>query len=302
MNSKQLAHQVAMAVTRRGISQITLDAAQELIEALNLSLATWLQMLAQDRRITTFGAKTVASVTQSIQVVSGSKEFAYTLGGGAYPVGGFASESDAIGATVQLAGTVSRNQLQGPGRLLLPHTGASGTVSMTIFGDAVHLPADCWSVEGEVLLTTGYGVPVKVLQHSNARQFEIERTFYTGEPREWWMESISPLTEEESRRFVLRVWPRPDTSYSLRIPIGLFPSAFTHEDLHEARSLPFQPLEASLFISMAKGIFAASSYADPKVNIAGLQSTGERATEQLRTLTGRPTSTQADYVGTPYGY
>jgi hypothetical protein len=115
------------------------------------------------------------------------------------------------------------------------------------------------------------------------------------------MESIAPLQEEDSRRFVLRVWPMPDRLYAIRLPITTFPTSFTMEDLFEARSLPLNSMEQSLFTMQAKGAFVSSSARAVNVDVNVVMAMATRAQGQLEKLQ-RPIHTQPESVGTPYGY
>jgi hypothetical protein len=301
MNSKQLGHHVCKAVTGLDLSALPMDGRQELCDAINLTLAEWLQMLPQERRITTFGAATSAAIVQEINIVSGAKAFLY-VAGLPYPAGGFASEENAIGSTALVEGAVGRNQLQAPGELLMPYLGSTNpSARLTLYGDALHLPASTWTVEGEVKLITSERDSGRPLLYHPGRATMTNEPF-TSSPKEWWLEPIAPMQEEESRKFVLRVWPLPDGPYALRIPVGHFPHAFQIEDFFEKRSVSFSPIEASLFVAMAKGSFLdSSSHVSPKTNLQGLSNAAAAARIQMRNIQ-RPLSTQPEFLGTPYGY
>jgi hypothetical protein len=302
MNSKQLANSVCKGITGRDLSDVPLNVAQELLDALNLTLAEWLQMLPADRRIVAYGATMRAPLVQMVNIVNGAKGFVYVSSGGAYPAGGYASEEDALGSTLQIDGMASRNQLQSAGTLLMPYLGPTSTNQrMTIYGDAVHLPAETWVVEGDVTLATAGGEPFRGLTYNPQRwKFRNDQALI-AEPREWWMDSLAPLQEEDSRRFVLRVWPLPDRLYSIRLPICVFPIAFTMEDLFEARSLPLNSMEQSLFTMQAKGAFVTTTAKAENVDANGVLVTAQRASEQLKQLQ-RPIHTQTEFIGTPTGY
>jgi|GEM_PF-5797832 len=301
MNSKQLGHHVCKAVTGLDLSALPMDGRQELCDAINLTLAEWLQMLPQERRITTFGAATSAAIVQEINIVSGAKAFLY-VAGLPYPAGGFASEENAIGSTALVEGAVGRNQLQAPGELLMPYLGSTNpSARLTLYGDAIHLPADTWVIEGDITVVSEQLEARRILRHNPQRPTRAEDAM-TSSPQEWWLEPIAPMQEEESRKFVLRVWPLPDGPYALRIPVGHFPHAFQIEDFFEKRSLSFSPIEGSLFIAMAKGSFLdSSSHVSPKTNLQGLSNAAAAARIQMRNIQ-RPLSTQPEFLGTPYGY
>jgi hypothetical protein len=302
MNSKQLANTVCVAITGRALGDVPLHVGQELLDALNLTLAEWLQMLPKERRMTDYGTGLRGPVAQAVQIVQGSKGFAYVAGGGAYPAGGYASEEEAIGATVILDGISSRNQLQAPVTLQFPHLGTTkANASMTIYGDAVHLPASAWAVDGDVSLVTAGGEPSGRLTYHPGRVMQRNEGGIVGQPREWWMESIAPLQEEDSRRFVLRVWPLPDIAYAVRVPVTLFPAAFTMEDLFEVRSLPFNSMEQSLFAMLAKGAFVSSSARAESVDGNAVTNAATRAAGQLDKLQ-RPIHSQPGLLGTPLGF
>jgi hypothetical protein len=156
-------------------------------------------------------------------------------------------------------------------------------------------------VEGDVMLVTNERDSGKKLNYRPDRATQYFDAL-SGAPREWWLEPIAPLEEADSRKFVLRVWPLPDAAYTLRIPVGLFPTAFTIEDFFLTRSLSFAPLESSLFTAMAKGAFLnASSHASEKLNAQGLANAADSARTQMQGLQ-RPLSTQSTFFGTPHGY
>jgi hypothetical protein len=305
MTSKQLAYHVLKGVTKLELSAAPINVLQELLDGLNLALATWLNMLPQERRGTTFGGIVRAPVTQPVSIVSQAKQFAYVAGGSAYPVGGYASEEDALGCSVYLPGMAHQNQLMAPVTLLYPFLGStSSNAPMTMYGDAVHLPDSAWAVEGTVSLIAKDGAPLTILAHNPNRAEMIPlHPRETGSPREWWMESLNPLTEADSRRFVLRIWPLPTTEYVLRVPVGLFPRAFKMDDIFEDRSLPFQDIEGSLFTTFAKSqLVGVCSSIDPTVNLQSLMQAGGTAFTQLESLVTRRLDTTQAEVGTPYGW
>lgn len=305
MTAKQLAFHVLKGVTKLDLAEAPMNVLQELLDGLNLALASWLNILPQERRGTTFGGIVRAPVNLPISIVSQAKQFAYVSGGGAYPVGGYASEEDALGGSVYLPGMAHQNQLMAPVTLLYPYLGTTGSnVAMTIYGDAVHLPESAWAVEGTVSLISRDGAPLTILAHNPNRAEMIPlHPRETGSPREWWMESLNPLTEADSRRFVLRIWPLPTTEYVIRIPVGLFPQAFKMEDIFEDRSLPFHDIEGSLFTSFAKSqLIGICTAIDSTVNLQALIQAGATAFTELEKLVTRPLDTTQGEVGTPYGW
>jgi hypothetical protein len=300
MTSKQLGHQVCKAVSGLDLSELPMDGRQELCDTINLTLAEWLQMLPADRRVMPFGAAVQHPILQVVNIVQGARGFLY-VSGTPYPAGGFASEENALGSSAILEGSAVRNQLQQPGSLLLPYQGAtSSSVRMSLYADAVHLPADTWQVAGDVMITSPNSGEGQALRYNPHRPAEYRDNF-TGQPREWWMEPLTPLREEDSRKFVLRLWPAPDRFYTLHIPIGIFPQAFVIEDFFENRSLPLNPLEASLMTMMAKGAFLTSSFVSEAANVSGIQNGAASARTQMQNLQ-RPLSTQPEFLGTPHGF
>jgi len=306
MTSKQLAHHVLKSITGYDLATASLDAQQELLDALNLRLADWLMILPEDRRVSPFGATVRAPLSQPIQVVAGAKGFAY-LNAPPYPAGGYASESAALGATVVVNGDSAANMLRAPGELLHPYTGATGDENMLIYGDAVHLPADAWQVVGDVWLA-----PEKRtrLRYNPARMDDSKSPLTFGavdgvplaEPEEWWTEPLQTLETAESRQLVLRVWPLPPSRFSLHLTLARFPQALSMEDLFEARSLPFHDLEASLFTSACRGTFAgATSFLKEGISVSALASTGEAAFRRMESMM-RPADNQPLILGTPAGW
>ncbi len=303
MTSRSLAHAVCKSVTGHDLGTASFDLLNELLDSLNLVLSTWLAMLPQERRTAPFAPVVNAPVSLSVQVTQGSRAFTY-VGPTPYPAGGFASESTALGATVFLDGAPTRNMLVAEGQLLHPYTGQTGTVTMTLHGDALHLPLSTWQVESEVRFAQDSQSLThrRVLTHNPDRPLMELSLLHTGEPEEWWMEPLQTLAEQDARAFVMRVWPLPDRLYTLHCQIGQFPTAFTMEDIYQSRSLPFLPLEASLFQTACRGAFAVtSSRRRDGLDANALVQAGQAAETQLQTLM-RPLSSQPGQVGTPYGY
>jgi len=301
MTSKQLAAEVLYEVTRLDLATAPLPVLRSLMTHLNLALADWLLELPADRRKVPFGTLVRAPITQEVAMMGGDRTFAYLAGGSAYPVGGYASEEDVIGATARVANSVN-NTLVGPGTLLVPFEGASTDATLTVYGDAVHLPLSAWAVEGDVMLLETDGTQRRVLEHNPQRQTAERSRYETGTPKEWWTEPVQPLDQEDSRRFVMRIWPLPDAAFQLRCSVSQFPAAFALEDLFENRSLPFLPMEASLFITAAIGLFSGSSHVSEAVNPAAMIATGTKAMTSLKGVIARPASSQPSFLGTPKGF
>ncbi len=299
MTSKQIAFHTLKAVTKLDLATAPMEVKQELVDSLNLTLAGWLTKLPTERKIIPQSGTARAPVTQSISITSGSNGFAYVLGSGAYPAGGYASEETAIGATVKLEGIHEANMLKAPGQLLHPYLGGTATMAMTLYGDAVHLPANTWNVQGDVMLLNSALRPLKVLAYNPDLK---GYTAQVGEPTEWMIDPIEPLSEEDSRRFVLRLWPLPDVAYAVSVRACAFPDHFTISDLYAQRSLPFLGLEASLFLNTAVGDFSSTSFRHEAVDRAALEDRGAKADERLTQITNAALLDGPGFVGTPPGY
>jgi hypothetical protein len=300
MTALQLASHVMKGITRLDLANAPLECTQDLLESLNMTLASWLQMLPPDRLYVPASGTARAPVTQGITITSGSTGFAYLAGSGAYPVGGYASEENAVGATAKVDGAVENNVLLRPGTLLHTYQGATGDKQMTLYGDAVHLPLDTWSIEGEVQLLGLDLDRLGVLRHvpSAPRENALE----VGTPREWCMDTLEPLSQESSRRYILRLYPAPHIPFVLKLNTTVYPRAFAIDDLFEPRSLPFRELEASLFMTAAKGDFATSSFRDKAIEADPLVERGQRAMAQLTALMNVPLKGGPCEIMTPAGW
>ena len=173
MKAIALAKRLSRDLNEISVNEPTSDSKQELLDAINGALQR-LDAIAPFQTKTTLASLYLdPAVTLSIGVTHGGTE-----------ITGSTFTNDQYGRTIRIEGDEIDNQISGVTSLLHPYTGPTGTVSATVYSDAIALPEPYVELVGHpIIIETG-----RPLCHHQIRNVTWHKK-KSGEPRCYWVES-----------------------------------------------------------------------------------------------------------------
>ncbi len=201
--------------------------------------------------------------------------------------------AEGIGSTVRLSGDSRYNRLLAIDRLMLPYSGATGTVNIILDHDCGHLGSDSVRTCSEVHVHyNNYAWPL-----SNGKvPLAWSGEGYKGRPEVYDIEPLNPGAGAEPA-MVLRVWPLVTTPSVLTFTLSKHFSV-TLPDLLAPRALPFAEDVASGIIYPIALDFAAGegllTKAEP-ADLARIRANAADAIARIHTRTMNPVSEVEHY-------
>lgn len=219
----------------------------------------------------TLGVTWTPAATVSAAVTSGEHEITFPNG-----------EEPDDGCTISLGGDNSLNEVResptedGTYLLLHPYTGASGTVSATLYGDSVLLEQSVDRVLSGSIAHERRPLAVAtsrdewmrwMIQSFGRRDYgiysagRIDAQRQTGIPRAVWIDA--QLDENDSRtRYRARCAPMPDNTYRATLEALIAPRAATEDDLADGADvyLPVPGNRYNLLSALTMNQWAGSAW------------------------------------------
>jgi hypothetical protein len=223
---------------------------QDVMQAANAALAETYNALPAYFKELTEGFKLPAPQPITLTVTNGSNMLPSNV-----------FTTDQIGRSVVLPGDPAWNQVLAPNQLLNPYLGASGTVSGTLYGDAVFstkYPFDR-VIGNPTFANRTFGVlaakqMIRVQQDINWLLWQQS----VGIPQCWWPWMLGN-SQGNTPLLVLRFAPAPDQDYSINIRMAYWSKRLTLADYSANSTIPVpdQFLE-SVLVPLALRAFMAS--------------------------------------------
>ena len=218
---------------------------------------------------------------------------------------GYAFTDAQFGQTVVLDGDPGWNQIIGDHELLNPYMGSTGTVSGTIYGNAIHsdtFPLD--RIIGNPQFANQNLFPVASFTIASAGGYAQSPWLWTnqvGLPATWWPQ-VFGNSQGNRPLMVLKFAPAPDQAYAVNVRIGFWPRRITIADYDANESLPVpdQFIEPSL-IPMCLEEFMASESWQTKNDEGAVLARGQQGEKFARNQLGQIGS-PSNRVGTPFGF
>lgn len=165
-------------------------------------------------------------------------------------------DTSQIGRSIALAGDPQWNQIIGTDKLLNPYMGPTGTVSGTVYGDAIFSQRYPFErIVGNPQFADQSFSPLwsrQILPISTSpSRWLYQKT--TGIPQYWWVDYLGN-SQGMQPIVVLRFLPAPDRAYAINVRMSYWAKRFTIQDYITASTIPVpdQFLDAAL-IPMAIG-------------------------------------------------
>jgi len=227
MNSVQLAHRVCRRLKVKDPSLLAGNDLLEVVDAMNAAITEYWSLLPSRLKNTTFSGYQPAPRTVSLSVTEGSESFSVVSG---------SVTTEDIGRTVRVGTDTADNEIVGVTEFLDVYTGPSGTVSATIYSDAIQIGLSLERITSEprVIETE------EVLQYWDRRDNDRYRhpDFRTiGSPLWYWTEDVGMAAGATIAQY-LRVDPMPSTAIRIRLDAIVAPVSLAVSSVLAPVSLP----------------------------------------------------------------
>lgn len=285
MNAIAFANRLARDLNEKSVMDLTADARLEILDATNGALQKLDQLAPFQSKVTVASLFLDAPLTLSLEVTNGSGE-----------VADIPFTKDQYGRTIRIEGDDIDNQIVGENQLLHAYTGASGTVTATVYSDAVPIPEPYLELI------------------SDPKVIEIDRTLIhhrpsvgnrkaVSQPTTYWIES-NARNQNPSAPAVLRLHSFPDRMYRLLAEFSMAPARVCFTDLiSPGPSLPIrEEYVESYLLPVARGILSNSSLWTNKDSIARAREDSSTAEIRFEALVPKSLATPNNRVGTPAGF
>ena len=287
MKAIALANRLVRDLDEKSLSDVSTDTRLEILDAINGALQKMHAVSPDHTKITTASLYLDAAAAVSIGVTQGDTE-----------ITGATFTADQYGRTIRITGDSIDNQIAGSSSLLHPYAGATGTVSATIYSDAVALPEPYSELVGKphVLETGNYLTPHKI-------RFVSWQVRNVCEPRFFWMEANAGNRASPAPAIV-RFDSLPDRAYRLSVEAMLAPARVAFADLLAPGpeiSVRQEHVEIYL-LPIARGLLTSSALWKDKESRAAALKSSETAEAKYETLASTTLATPANEVGTPHGF
>lgn len=287
MKAIALANRLARDLNEKSAVDLAADARLEILDAINGALQKMHAVSPPNTKITTSAIYLDAPTTVTFAVTQG--ETAIT---------GLTFSSDQYGRSIRIAGDDIDNQIAGTSSLLHPYTGATGTVTATIYADAVAIPEPYSELVGDPrILETG-----RDLIHHKIRFVTWHRR-NVCEPRFYWVEPNAGNRSSPAPA-VVRFDSLPDRAYRLTAEAMLAPARVSFSDLLAPGpeiSIRQEHVEIYL-LPIARGLLTASElWKNPESKSATIKA-AETAEAKYEVFASTTLATPANEVGTPHGF
>lgn len=296
MKTMALASRLMRDLKESSLAQLTAESRLELLDAVNGSLQELHDLAPPHSKIRDHAFFVHAPLELTLTVTQGST----TVSGDPIP------ESRSH-CTIRLEGDAVDNQVRGTDTLFHPYAGPSGVVRAMVYYDAIAVPESIDEVVEDHLFILE--TRERVAKDSSRRG----ETWITGRipgrskrvarPHNWWMESDA-RNSNPAAPALIRLDTLPDASYRMQARVSLAPGRITFVDMiTDTASVPMRPQHVeSYLLPLARARLTTSSMwrdADIKRSVEDKASVAKAA---YATLIPQTISTQANRVGTPFGY
>ncbi len=281
---------------------LSLDDTVMVIGAMNGALTEYLSLLPPERRVSPASARVRAPLTRQINIVNGAVGFAWVLGGGAFPAGGYSSEADVVGKAMAVSDDGSLNRLNRPGELLMPYLGPTNTAATaTVYCDALPMGQTDLQVIGNPVLLSGGSKHELVFDHSLRWKTPAAAETETGTPRFWWTENLLNVERASAPQWHVRLWPLPTVDGVLLLDVAADSSMLGLEELTTPRSLAVLDADVQPVVSLVHERLLLHPRLREKINVQAINNAAARDRAALKNKAPRRT-TVPNGVGTPRGF
>lgn len=251
MTTLQLLQRLTRFLTHKDVRTLPPADLQELLDAANVGLGEYVEMLPHIRRSAPRILTLPASVDKTITATADDATIAFSPA--------FSGQTSFYGCSCVVANDSGRyNRLAGLNTLLGAHRGASGSTTLTLYGDALQFGQTADAIDGPVQLSDGNRSKELCFERPEYWRSWIPDQLEVGTPLRWWVEPLNGLEGLEAPAFLLRVWPAPVAAMDLTFKVRLFPVALEFADVETPRQMPVPVLEEAHLVNLCAPGLASS--------------------------------------------
>ena len=287
MKAIALANRLKRDLDEKSLSDVSSDSRQEILDCINGALQRMHAVAPDHTKITTASLYLDAPATVTIGVTQG--ETAIT---------GSTFSSDQYGRTIRVAGDSIDNQIAGTSSLLHPYAGPTGTVTATVYSDAIALPEPYSELVGDPRILETQ----RTLTHHKLR-FVSWQVRNVAEPRFYWVEPNAGNRASPAPA-VVRFDSLPDHAYRLTVEAMLAPARVAFADmLAPGPEISIRQEHVEIYLlPIARGLLTSCElWKNPETKSAAIKA-GETAEMKYANLASTTLATPANEVGTPHGF
>lgn len=200
MKAIALANRLAPDLSEKSLSDLPADVLLQILDAINGGIQKMDAIAPFETKTTTASLALAAPLTVSIGVTDASAT-----------ITGTTFTDDQLGRTIKVDGDSIENQIVGPTSLLHPYSGTTGTVSATIYSDAVPLPEPYRRLVNDPhILETNRDLVNERCRFTRGKQI--------AEPTRYWMEA-NARNRNPSAPSVIRFDTLPGQAYRMQVEV-----------------------------------------------------------------------------------
>lgn len=287
MKATALANRLARDLREKSVQELTADVQQAMLDAINGSLQKLHLFASSESKRTVGGIVLFAPKTVSLAVTNESTA-----------ITGISFTDEQLYCTIRIDGDMTDNQIVGEADLLFPYSGPTGTVSATIYSDAVILPEPYEELISEPEII-GDGVKIQ-----NGKTFDPYRgTKPLARPEWYWMEA-NARNQNPPAPSVIRFNTLPDKQYRLKADFSLSPVRVKFEELlYPGAELPMREDEIEIYlIPLCRKAMTTNRLWEDASTKADVKAEAEEALRLFDVMGRKTLTTSRNIVGTKYGY
>lgn len=293
MNAMSFANRLVRDFSVKNLSELTADGKQELLDAINGTLQEFHDIAPDHSKTGPVSLALDAPETVEIGVTKGSHD-----------VTGHVFTSGHLYHTIRINGDGIDNEISGESTLTHAYAGETGTVTATVYCDAVVLPPYVAEIVSDpVILETRTRV-VNIGEDPWKHHVLLERSKQVCRPHSYWMEANSANRNPPAGPMVMRFSTFPDQDYRLKCDAVMVPVRIGFSDLltsHTLIPLREEHVEAYL-LPVARAKLTESSLWADKETAARVASKGADAESRYAAIVPQYTSTPNHRVRTRHGF
>jgi hypothetical protein len=288
MNAISFANRLIRDLKVKNIQELTADARLEILDAINGSIQRLHDRASDHSKTGVVSLSLDAPVTVSIGVTNGSRNVTV-----------YAFPSDTINRSIRISGDNIDNQISGTTTLTHPYKGTSGTVSATIYCDAISIPEPFAEVvTAPIILETGERLTDC---HTNLWLQGTKKNI--TQPISYWLEP-NAANLNSTAPIVMRFGSYPDKVYRLQAEMITAPLRIEFADLltHHVK-LPIRAEHVeSYLLPIARACLTDSALWEKSETSASVDKKGDKAMAEYMLLVPQYAGTPRNRFRTKRGY
>jgi hypothetical protein len=293
-------------------SQFSAPEKRRLYQAANQALADFFTNASPTYTVDEASTEIFPPAVIQITVTKDSKNFTYVSG---LPLRGYAAFANTINQALVIDGDGQvLNRIQSisgsTGTLWRAYLGESGTVSATIYSDAIIFSQTDFRVIKPPLFTgpSAYPITWPLVQWDQINPwlngFLPEGTWlYYGRPLAYITGSHLPLTGNMTQYWYMRLWPLPAFIGNVSYTIKRMPPVLRPNDVTSSRTIPLPDHLEPLLVNLMQRDLINSPYWNAKIDRKGVKDRCVEAERQLNlNIATQRTDSAPRRMGTPAGF